>query len=452
MTKNFTLNDALAITTVTLRNGLVDFTYVPTGPGETIVAAGGLGGNTWVAPGGGGGGCAPAGVLPFGLTLGAASGLLSGIPTTASPTPLDYAFDVCVFDTANATTPSGNSTASYTVNIMDPLAAVAQPGSDTVEGINTKTNLSIGPVAMPAASFPTAVAVTPDGRKAYVTLNAADDVAVIDTITGTVSLVGGLGTCVGPQGIAIGMPGGLPTAFVACSNGEVAVIDAATDTFVASGPFGTQAPITADFYGVAFTPDESLVYVTDAANDEFVVLDAISVVEIFGSPFAAGVTAPHGILISADQLRVYIAGSLSDDLIVLDTADNTTVVAGPIAMGLGSGPEALAVTPDGAHVYVTLTGADAFAVIDDTLPVPALFAGTPVALALASSPWGVTIPPLLVVPGTGFRVYIAQFSLNNVAIRDDELVTPFGPNAASPIALTPPASLPMGIAHIPVPR
>jgi YVTN family beta-propeller protein len=451
ITRTFTVNAALAISTLTLRNGLVDFTYVPTGgPGEFIATTGGLGGDTWVAPGGGGGGCAPAGVLPFGLSLGAATGLLSGVPTVASPTPLDYLFDVCVFDAANTTTPTGNDTLSYTVNIMDPIAVVAQPGTDSAEGINTKTNVSLGPVAMPVGSAPTSVAVTPDGRKAYVTLNGADDVAVIDTLTGAVTTVGGLGSCTGPQGIAIGLPGGLPTAFVACSNGEVAVIDAATDTFVSSGGFGSGGA----FYGVALTPDESLVYITDATNDEIVVLDAISAVEIFGSPFGAGVTAPHGVVVSADGNRLYLAGSGSDDVIVLDTVDNTTVVAGPISTGLGSGPEALAVTPDalGAHVYVTLTGSDSFAVFDDTLATPALFAGTPVALTGGSSPWGITIPPLLVVPASGVRVYIAQFSLNNVAIRDDETVTPFGVNGASPIALTPPVSTPMGMAHIRVPR
>jgi YVTN family beta-propeller protein len=449
ITRTFTVNPALAISTLTLRNGLVDFTYSPTGgPGEFIATTGGLGGNTWVAPGGGGGGCAPAGALPTSLSLGAATGLLSGVPTVASPSPLDYLFDVCVFDSPNTTTPSGNDTVSYTVNIMDPLAAVAQPGTDSIEGINTKTNLSIGPVALTAGDVPTSVAVTPDGRKVYVTLNGADDVAVIDTITGTASLIGGLGTCTGPQGIAIGLPGGLPTAFVACSNRRIAVIDASTDTFVSSANYGTAG---ATFYGVAITPDDSLVYVTDASNDEFVVLDAISAVEIFGSPFAlpATVTAPHGVIISADGNRVYIAGSSSDRVIVFDTADNTTVIAGPISTGAGSSPESFAVTPSGAHVYVTLTGTDAFAVFDDTLAAPAII-GAPIVMA-GSVPFGVTIPPLLVVPATGVRVYIAQFGPDTVAIRDDETVTPFGVNGASPIALTA-VSNPIGIAHIPVPR
>ncbi|MBI3663551.1 MAG: YncE family protein [Acidobacteria bacterium] len=456
LTRTFTVNLALTITTASLRNGLVDYTYVPTGPGETVLTTGGLGGNTWVPPGSTGGACtggfAPTGTIPPGLTLGAATGLISGIPTTESPLVTDYTFNVCVFDTANTTTPSGAALpgASYIVNVLGTYAAAASPGTDTLEVINTTTNLFDSSIALGALSNPMGVAATPNGRKVYVTLNGTNNVKVVDTINGAVTTIG-LGTCTGPRGIAIGLPGGLPTAFVACSNGEIAVIDAATDTFVSSGPFGT--PLTASFYGVAITPDDSLVYVTDVGNDQFVVLDAISVVEIFGSPFTAGVTTPHGVAISADGNRVYIAGTGSNDVIVLDAADNTTVVAGPISTGALSAPEAFAITPDGARVYVTLNGTNQFSVIDDTLVTPALMAGSPVALAGASAPFGITIPPIdaLFLPTTGVRVYIAQSGLNNVAIHNNETVTPFGANAASPIALTA-LSGPQGIGHIPVPR
>ncbi len=532
-TSTFTIKAPLVISTASLPNGLVNHTYVPAGPGVTLQSTGGLGGNTWVPGGSTVGLCSPTAttVFPSGLTLVPSSGLLFGVPDTISAAASDYTFEVCVFDTANATTPSGIPAAlpTYTINVLDTLAYAAGSGNDTVGKFNTTSNASPATsIALTGSDQPFGVAVTPDGRKVYVTAFGADAVRVIDTITGLVtSVTPNLGSCTGPQGIAIGSPGGLPTAFVACSNGEVAVIDAATDTFVGSGGFGSGGA----FYGVALTPDESLVYVTDETFDEIVVLDAISVVEIFGSPFAAGVTAPHGIIISADGNRVYIAGSLSDDVIVLDVATNSTVVAGPISTGLGSGPEALAVTPDtlGAHVYVTLTGTDEFVVIDDTLATPAVapsrsidptagvgavrslgvvtitttaahgFAplqkvivagvndtsfngafvivlvptattftyaqvaadatseggtvGPVETLTLASSPWGVTIPPLLTVPASGVRVYIAQFSGNNVAIRNDETTTPFGVNGASPIALTPPATPnPKGIAHIPVPR
>ncbi len=471
ITKTFTVNPALAITTTTLRNGLVAFTYVPTGPGETFATnGGGLSGEVWVAPGVVSAPCPiPTGVLPPGLALAAGTGALTGVATSASPGGFDYNFQVCVHDSPNTTTPAGFAlppvnqgplagATDYVVNIMDTLAAVVEPGTETVEAINTTTNALAGSAAMPVGSVPTSVAITPNGRKAYVTLFGTDDVGVIDTITGAVTTIpGGLGSCVGPQGIAIGLPGGLPTAFVACSNGEVAVIDADLDLFVSSTGFGSGGA----FYSVALTPDDSLVFVTDSTNNEVVVFDASSLVEFCPTPlclthFSAGVTTPHGIIISADGNRAYVAGTGSNDVIVLDafavTSGTFPTVAGPISTGLLSAPEAFAVTPDalGAHVYVTLSNTSEFAVFNDTLATPAMI-GSPVALAPGLVPIGITIPPLLVVPGTGFRVYIAEFGSNAVAIRNDETVTPFGANAASPIALTGLAT-PRGIAHIPVPR
>lgn len=448
--KNFTINDALVITTVSVPNALQDYTYVPTGPGVTLTSTGGLGGNTWVPGGTVNGACAPTGTFPPGLSLGAATGLLSGIATVQSPTPADYTFEVCVFDSANTTTPSGTPAVlpSYLLNVVGNYTAAAAPGTDTLEVIETTTNTFNVSVPFNPGDAPAGVAVTPNGVKAYVTLNGIDDVAVVNTLDGSVTNIGGLGACTGPQGIAIGLVGGVPTAFVACTNRRIAVIDASTDTLLSDNQYGSGG---GNFYGVAMnSPTDTLVYVTDSGNNELVVLDAATATEIAGSPFAAGVTTPHGVVLSNNGARVYVAGSGSDDVIVISTADNTTVVAGPISMGVGSGPEALAVTPDGARVFVTLTGLDQFAVIDDTLGTPAII-GTPISLAAGSSPWGVTIPPILSVPVTGVRVYMTQFSLSNVAIRDNETVTPFGPNAASPIALTA-TSTPTNMNHIPIPR
>ncbi len=457
LTKNFTINDLLAITTTSLKNGLVNFTYVPTGPGITLAATGGLGGNTWVA-GGTVGACSPSGTPPTGLSLGAATGTLSGVPIVISTLTTDFTFDVCVEDTANTTTPSGTDThANYVVNVMDTLAATANLGNDTVSVINTTTNASPATsIALTAGDSPFGVAVTPDGRKLYVTLNGPDDVAIIDTITGAVTTLGGLGTCTNPQGIAIGMPNGVPTAFVACNNRRIAVIDASTDTLLTSANYGSAS---GDFYGVAFTPDDSKVYVTDQANDEFVVLNALdpncAITSCPSATFAAGVTTPHGVAISIDGARVYLAGSGSDNVIAISTADNTTIVstgAAAILTGAGSAPEQIAVTPSGTHVFVTLIGADKFAVFNDSA-TPSL--NTIVSLAGGTSPSGVTVPPIdpSFLTTSGFRVYFAQFSTNNVAIHNDEIVTPFGANGASPIALTPPATPnPNGITHIPVPR
>jgi DNA-binding beta-propeller fold protein YncE len=138
-------------------------------------------------------------------------------------------------------------------------------------------------------------------------------------------------------------------------------------------------------------------------------------------------------------------------VIAISTADNTTIVStggASISTGAASAPEQVSVTPDHSRVYVTLNGSDQVAVFDDSA-TPSL--NTIVALAggATSNPFGVTIPPLLTVPLTGLRVFIANTGNAEIEIRND--ASPFAANGSSPIALTG-GSAPLGVAHIPVPR
>lgn len=170
-TTSVDIASSVSVTTTTLPNALLEFaTY-----SQTLDATGGLPAYTWVAPGATSGACAtaPSGSLPPGLSL-AATGVLSGTPTTASSTATDFQFQVCAADTANAATPAGSafgpppppSSGEYTLNVLNPLAQVADPGQNQVEVINTGTP-SMPPsdtvVATLAVTEPDSVAVTPDG-------------------------------------------------------------------------------------------------------------------------------------------------------------------------------------------------------------------------------------------------------------------------------------------------
>jgi YVTN family beta-propeller protein len=58
----------------------------------------------------------------------------------------------------------------------------------------------------------------------------------------------------------------------------------------------------------------------------------------------------------------YVANSGSNTVSVIDTATNK-VVGPPIALGTGTGPVAVAVTPDGTHAYVANGGTGTVSVI-----------------------------------------------------------------------------------------
>jgi YVTN family beta-propeller protein len=399
---------------------------------------------------------APTGTIPAGLTLAPTTGILSGIPITASTLTSQFTFNVCAYDAANTTTPSGAVLSSnYTVNIMDTFAYAAGAGSDTVEVVNTGTNASVASISTGSTTTPHGVAVSADGRRAYVTLSnpSANAVAVIDTITNSVLTTISFASCIGPQGVTVGTPSAIPTAFVACSNQTVAVIDDSAAPPVLLSEITTFGTGGANFYGISLTPDELFVYVTDAVNNEFVVFDASLLVEISGSPFAAGVTTPHGIAFNGNALsfdHAYIAGSGSDDVAVIDTSTNGVLAGTPISTGSGSAPESIAVTPSGTRFYVTLNGsgagADQFAVFDDGAP-PTL--SGPFSTGSGTFPFGVTVPPLLTVPVTGLRVYITPTTLDQVLIFDDAT---FSAHSPASISLVGSSVAPRGIAHIPVPR
>ena len=92
---------------------------------------------------------------------------------------------------------------------------------------------------------PFGVAITPDGTRAYVTINFPNVVSVIDTATNTV--VATIPVGVGPNGAAI-TPDGTRAYVTNHDSDTVSVIDTATNTVVATIPVGVSPS------GVAITP------------------------------------------------------------------------------------------------------------------------------------------------------------------------------------------------------
>ena len=143
-------------------------------------------------------------------------------------------------------------------------------------------------------------------------------------------------------------------AFVANSgDGNVSVIDVATDTVVGS-PFVVGGGPS----GVATSPDGQKVYVTDDGGTTMKVLDATSgsvlaTVDVGGSPVSVAVS-PDGH--TAYVTNFFLGTTVTVVDLDTDTADGTITV--------GSGPSDVAFTPDGAHAYVTNFDGTTVSVID----------------------------------------------------------------------------------------
>jgi YVTN family beta-propeller protein len=276
------------------------------------------------------------------------------------------------------------ATTGYVANFTD----------GTVSVINTATNSAVATIPVPNGAV--AVAVTPDGTRAYVVGNGV--VSVIDTATNTVvgspipvgSFRFGLlvGIAITPNGSSVYVANG--------GSGTVSVIDTASNTVVDTISVGTTPS------GIAITPDGTHAYVVDsnvgAANG---VTSKVFVIDIATNAVVGTIpvgSVPVGIAITPDGTHAYVGNSESGSISVIDIATNTVVDT----ISEEFGPVAVAITPDGTHVYVVnvfLDTAQSVSVIDTASNT---FVGSPIPVGdtLGSSLMGLAVTP----DGTGVYV------------------------------------------------
>jgi YVTN family beta-propeller protein len=229
------------------------------------------------------------------------------------------------------------------------MAYITNGNDNTVSVIDTATNTMMGTI--PVGRFPLGVAVAPDGSQVYVVNGDDNTVSVIDVATNAVTAAiqipggcpngNGIGGMGGGVGVAITSDG--RTAYVTdqCSASQaVAVIDTATATV--TGTF----PALVVTYGVAVTPDGSKLYLT-ALRTGVLVTDTAT-----GTVIASldGGRGPKGIAVSPDGSTVYVADVAG--VSIIDTATNT-IVASVQLSAYAEDRWGVAVAPDGGKVYVT---------------------------------------------------------------------------------------------------
>src|SRR3989344_292888 len=252
-----------------------------------------------------------------------------------------YFYKVFVFDKAGLSTPSNEVSATT-------LSAV--PGL----GIKASIPIEINPVS---------IKLSPDASRVYAvnsnpgTSPRQGSIAVIDTsqnsFLATIRLPAHHDSA---QQIALTSDG--KKAYVPIGN-RVDILDLTTNTFVRSLNIGI---LTSDVVSVAV--NGKFVYVTDRQADLITVIDIATdtVVKTIGP---IGFSEPYGIAVSPDGLRVYVANRGDSTLSVINTATNT-LVGSPIPHNLTRGFSftQVAVSPSGTEVFVVDRGDSRIAVID----------------------------------------------------------------------------------------
>ena len=213
--------------------------------------------------------------------------------------------------------------------------------------IATATNTVVATVAV--GNSPLNVAVTPDGKHAY---------------------VGGI------------------------APGTVSVIDTASNAVVFTIP-------GIDPHGIAVTPDGKHAYITGG------VLNSVSVIDTTTNMVVATVAVenfPIGVAVTPDGRHAYVASQSSNTVSVIATATNT--VAATVALGIDDFPFGVAVTPDGKHAYVTDGGIGlpgSVSVIDTATNEVAA------TIPVENDPRGVAIVPP--PPGVPFLAFSAKLAI-----------------------------------------
>ncbi len=303
--------------------------------------------------------------------------LLTSIPALASTlgyVPTNDGSGVWVIDTSTntlvANIPTGQNGGEMAFTPDGKFAYMTSPATEAgaianiVTVISTATNSVTGTITV--GQIPEGLAVTPNGQFVYVVNSYWDSVWVIATSTNTVVATIPVGH--GPLQIVITQDG----AYAYVSNGlsnTVSVIDTTTNTIVSTISVGSGPE------HLAISPDGNFVYVSDYSGSSVSVIDTASktvanTIEV--------TTQPRGIVTTPDGRFVYVAVGTyytGYSISVIDTTSDA--VAATVPETLDAGPRAeLAITPDGAYIYVSNSAAPSVSVIAtatntivDTIPV-----------------------------------------------------------------------------------
>jgi YVTN family beta-propeller protein len=333
-------------------------------------------------------------VTVSGLTL---SGLSAtdGLMFNGTPQPAILSADATRIV---AQVPSGAT--SGTVRVTTSTGSALSPRPFSTDVISPPVTL--GRASTPAGVEPAALALSPDGRKFYVTDRGNMTVRVVraSTLGDFVSVsVGGA-----PRSV-VASPDGRRI-YVAAAGSGVLIMDAASATLLDTiGTVSIDDQGRDNPQGLAISPDGRLLLVSSGTAAGSVSVLRVANKELVWS-LSVGSLAPLGVAFSPDGQRAYVAaadgGTTAGKLYVFDLATGVG-----IDNVVGILPTAIAVSPDGQRVFVTNKGDNTVSVYDTSAGTVGLIPGY-----TGTAPTGIAIGP------DGVQVYVANRNSNDVSVFD----------------------------------
>ena len=239
---------------------------------------------------------------------------------------------------------------------------------------------------------PMGVAITPNGKFAYVTNNGGNTVSVINTTSNTV-ISSAISVGSGPIGIAI-TPNGKFAYVVNNGGNNVSVINTTSNTVI-----GSPIPVRSMPYGIAITPNGKFAYVVNGNNNTVSVINTTSNT-VIGSAISVG-DSPLGIAITPNGKFAYVTNNGGNTVSVINTTSNTVITT----ISVAGGPLGIAITPNGKFAYIADYFANNVSVINTTSNT---VIGSPT--HVGSEPYSISITP------NGKFAYIANYNNNTVSV------------------------------------
>ncbi len=263
-------------------------------------------------------------------------------------------------------------------------------------------------VKLPTGLGPHEVAVSPDGRTAYVSNfgrysvypagdtahdKAGNTITVIDLVDRKVKTTFDLGTHTGPHGMVVSHDGKL---IWATTETPQAVLELDSSSGKILHVWNTTQDRS---HMIVATPNEMKFYVTNTVSG------SVSVIDRSTGEAKVISTGPgtEGIAISPDGKEVWAGSRLDDKIEIISTATDKIVATFPSG---GKGPKRMDFTPDGTQVWVTNPASNQTTVFD------ARGRELIATLVLSKSPSGVYIS------SDGKRAYITNAVANELTFVD----------------------------------
>jgi len=275
---------------------------------------------------------------------------LEAFDSTISGTLVSNTFTTGVNPAGIAITPNGRY--AYIANNNNYLLA----GQDNVSVVDLQTGFSVATINHASFNQPYTVTINATGTLAYITNSNTDTISIINIATNTV--IGTITGFDGPSGMVIngttayvnnyGAPGGLGS-----GNGTtISVVNLNTNTITGTITVD-QAPAS-----LALTPNGAYVYVINYVDGN-VGTGTISIIQTSTNTVVGTITGfsgPFGIAITPNGTKAYITNFGINNFTPFGTTVSvvslsTNAIIATINVGIQ--PSGIAISPDGNYAYVS---------------------------------------------------------------------------------------------------